>query len=531
MSKLEKMVHSSYKNLFGVDREGSIYDDYSRLTDLLSPRVMDKTTFHTIDVPDLFEAVNSTKTKTGATTLLGSLMQPLVSLDVIHEKQNSLKELENNKEARKALKQYLNNLGKKEPYTHAYLFQCAYCQKEPHNLRLIGQYELYRKFGEFFRSMVEDVKDLSYLESPYIKILLEDIKNVDGTRAYELIKGPVYRTLKGLRTRKEVGLFTPRVKFTLRSIKPTLAILFAAIALPMAYGPVQLTATYVFLAYNVFFWGYPDRFDREHFINPLREIYKDDADLARGIQALGLLDELLSFYEYSKSVNGDVVLPTVTAAKKHFFTAKNARNPILAKGDPDFVPNDIDLHEQKLLIITGANSGGKTTYCKTIAQMQLLAQIGCYVPAEEAQISIADKILYQAPIFGTILDAEGRFGTELKRTKDIFFKATPRSLVVLDELAEATTYEEKMEISYAILDGFSKIGSTTILVTHNHELANRLHNEGKSSSLQVEFKNNKPTYRLISGIAKQSHAELVAEKLGFSSKDMDEHLRRKGYLE
>jgi DNA mismatch repair ATPase MutS len=163
--------------------------------------------------------------------------------------------------------------------------------------------------------------------------------------------------------------------------------------------------------------------------------------------------------------------------------------------------------------------------------MQLLAQIGCYVPAEEAELSIADKILYQAPMSDSIMDAEGRFGTELKRTKDVFFKTTPKSLVILDELVEATTYEEKMEISNAILNGFNKIGNTTMMVTHNHELASKLFREGKSDNLQVEFKNKKPTYRLIPGIAKESHAELVAEKLGFSSKDIDDYLRKKGYLD
>jgi len=424
----------------------------------------------------------------------------------------------------------LKKLGEREPYVHRYLFQCTYCQKEPYNLRFVDQYELYSEFKEFFRIMVDEVEDLSRLESPYVRVLVEDIKNIDDTRTYELIKGPFYETLKGLRTRKEVKLYTPRIKFTLRSTKPTLAILYAAFALPMMFEPTRLLAMYGFLAYNAFFWWYPDRFDREHFINPLREIYRNDTDVGRGIQALGMLDELLSLYEYSKSIEGDVVLPAVTVSNNHFFVAKNVKNPILAKGNPGYVPNDVDLQGQKLLIITGANSGGKTTYCKTITQMQLLAQIGCYVPAEEVQLSIADKILYQAPMFNSILDAEGRFGTELKRTKDIFFKATPRSLVILDELAEATTYEEKMEISYTILDGFNKIGSTIILVTHNHELANRLHKEGKSNNLQVEFKNKKPTYKLISGTAKQSHAEVVAEKLGFSSKDIDEYLRRKGYL-
>jgi DNA mismatch repair ATPase MutS len=136
-----------------------------------------------------------------------------------------------------------------------------------------------------------------------------------------------------------------------------------------------------------------------------------------------------------------------------------------------------------------------------------------------------------APKSDSIRDAEGRFGTELKRTRDIFFKATPRSLIILDELAEATTYEEKTKISYVILDGFNKIGSTTLLVTHDHELASRFYEEGKSQNIQVEFRNEKPTYRVIPGISKESHAELVAGKVGFSPQDIEAHLKRKGYLQ
>jgi len=530
MSKLEKLVHSSYEDLFSIDGEGAIYDDSSCITGLLSPRIIDESTLSAIDIRDLFNAINHTKTRNGAATLFRSLVKPLDSLELILEKQNSLKELEKDKNKREALNGYLNSVAEREQYMHRYLFQCSYCQNEPYNLRFIDQYKLYHESMEFFKNMVDGVKDLPSLDSPYIRILVEDIRSIDGKRVFELMKVPVYKTLGGLKTKKEVRVYTPRIKFTLRSLKPTLAIPYVALFSLILFEPVRILGALGPILYTPIMYGYPEAFDRKHFVSPLKEIYKEDPNIGRGIEALGMIDELLSFYEYSAAVVGRMVLPTVTHATQHYFVAKKVRNPILAKGNTDYVPNDVNLKEQKLTIITGANSGGKTTYCKTIAQMQLLAQIGCYVPAEEAELSIADKILYQAPMFGSIMDNEGRFGTELKRTKDIFFKATQRSLVILDELAEATTYEEKMEISSVILNGFSKIGSTTLLVTHNHELARRFHHEGKSQNLQVEFKSKKPTYRLVPGISKESHAELIAEKVGFSPKDIDEYLKRKGCL-
>ncbi len=530
MSELERLVHSSYEDLFSIDSEGSIYDDPRHITEKLSPNVIDEGTLFAIDIQDLFNALNHTKTRTGAATLFRSLVKPLDSLELINEKQNSLKELEKDRKKREALNGYLNSLAKREPYMHRYFFQCSYCQNEPHSLRFIDQYKLYHESIEFFKNMVDGVKDLRKLESRYIGILVEDIRSIDGKRVFELIKGPVYKTLEGLKTKKEVRIYSPRVKFTLRSFKPTLAIPYVALFSLIYFEPVRFLGALGPIMYTPIMYGYPERFDRKHFVSPLGEMYKEDSNIRKGIEALGLIDELMSFYDYSKAMGGEMVLPTVTHASKHYFVAKKVRNPILAKGNPDYVPNDVNLRGQKLTIITGANSGGKTTFCKTIAQMQLLSQIGCYVPAEEAAMSIADKILYQSPTFDSIRDAEGRFGTELMRTRDIFFKATPTSLIVLDELAEATTYEEKMEISYVILNGFSEIGSNTILVTHNHELARRFRQQGRSQNLQVEFKEKKPTYRLVPGISKESHAELIAEKVGFSAKDIDAYLQRKGYL-
>ena len=530
---LERLVHDSYEDLFSIDDKGMLYDDPSRITDLLTPRILDGNTLSAIDVKDLFQAVDHTKTRTGAAMLFRSLVRPLDSPELILEKQNSVRELRENRKLREALNDYLESLAKKEPYMHRYLFQCSYVQSEPYDLRHIDQYKLYRESTEFFKTMVNGAKKLPSAESPYMRILLEDVRSIDGTRIFELLEGPVYKTLKGLKTRNEVRIYAPRVKFTLRSMKPTLAIpyipIFALMYLERIDQSKQLLGMMAFLAYTSFFIGYPERFDSKHFIGPLRAIYKGDPNISRGIEALGKLDELISFHEYSRSMSQDMVLPTITREERHCFLAKKIRNPVLAKGDPDYVPNDVNMNDQRLTVITGANSGGKTTYCKTIAQAQLLAQIGCYIPAEEARLAIADGILYQAPMFDSIVDAEGRFGTELKRTKDVFLKATPKSLVVMDELAEATTYEEKMEISYAILDGFSKIGSTTILVTHNHELAERLQKEGRSQNLQVEFRKRKPTYRLLPGTAKKSHAELVAEKIGFSPKDIDLYLKRRGF--
>ncbi|MBT3811327.1 MAG: DNA mismatch repair protein MutS, partial [Gammaproteobacteria bacterium] len=136
----------------------------------------------------------------------------------------------------------------------------------------------------------------------------------------------------------------------------------------------------------------------------------------------------------------------------------------------------------------------------------------------------ADKIFYQAPEISQLDDGEGRFGTELKRTKAVFLASTAKSLVVLDELSEGTTFEEKMETSANVLNGFYQKGNNTILITHNHQLVDHFLAEKKGVALQVQFIDEDPTHKLIPGISRVSHAHRVAKKIGFSKEDIAGYL-------
>jgi DNA mismatch repair ATPase MutS len=242
------------------------------------------------------------------------------------------------------------------------------------------------------------------------------------------------------------------------------------------------------------------------------------------LDALGQLDELLSFVKFSVAFGHSVVLPTLIDGEHHKINLHDARNPVLGKENPSYVGNDFVLEDDKLVLVTGPNSGGKTAFCKTITQIQLLAQIGCFVPAQAATLTVADRIFYQVSEVSHLNDGEGRFGTELKRTKDIFLACTAKSLVVLDELSEGTTFEEKMEASSNVLNGFYRKGNSTILITHNHQLVDKFVRDGIGLPRQVEFANDAPTYKLIEGISRVSHADRVAKKIGFSKEDIDNYL-------
>jgi DNA mismatch repair ATPase MutS len=218
-------------------------------------------------------------------------------------------------------------------------------------------------------------------------------------------------------------------------------------------------------------------------------------------------------------------LAEITASDRHALAVQGVRNPVLAKGNPGYVGNDLVLEQERLAFVTGPNSGGKTAFCKTLAQVQLLAQIGCYVPAEAAKLAVADRIFYQAPEISHLADGEGRFGTELKRTKEVFMASSPKSLVIMDELSEGTTHEEKIEISTDILDGFRQKGATTLLITHNHELVGHFQKRRLGLARQAEFSQEMPTYRLVEGISRVSHADRVAKKIGFAKEDIARMLK------
>jgi DNA mismatch repair ATPase MutS len=268
--------------------------------------------------------------------------------------------------------------------------------------------------------------------------------------------------------------------------------------------------------------------DRDKIIYPLRDNMKKSDALQQVLALFGQLDELLALHRYAQKFGTATVLPDLVETPQHWLTLQAVRNPILAFENPDYVPNDIKIGQENLLFITGPNSGGKTAFSKTLAQVQMMAQIGSYVPAEKAELCTAQLISYQTPEFNRLGDSEGRFGTELQHTKRIFLATTPRSLVILDEIAEGTTQTEKVEIASNVLQGFHKIGNTTILITHNHELVERFQNDGMGCFRQAEFIHDTPTYKLIDGISKVSHADRIASRIGFGKDDIARYLGDKG---
>ena len=507
---------------------------------------LDPKTFAAIETETLFHAIDRTKTETGRLALYRSLARPAQNAQVIQQKQIALREIESNPELRGALSDLVaKSISGERSLKHLLYgeFSGGFATEEPSSrsdkLEFGGYgYRQYQDGTEFAVNLAGQAGNLPRPQSAYLRTLLDAIRDFGESRIFALMQGPVYSVGGKFKTKKEKSRFDLYIRFqpSLFKILPILIFLaagygilfFFEMLMPqfgasyISYGILALTAPVlpiILLAIGVS--------DRDSIIYPLRKQFRESAELAKAVEALGLLDELLSFYHYGQSLPGDKVLPEILDEKEHRLTVSQARNPLLIQTIPDYVPNDIHLDPAgRILIITGPNSGGKTAYCKTIAQIQLLGQIGCYFPATQGQLVPAEHIYYQVPDPGQLSAAMGRFGHELQRTREIFFNSTPRSLVVLDELSEGTTFEEKMTISEYILKGFHKLGASTLLVTHNHELCELLQKDGIGRYLQVEFLPQGPTHRLIAGVSKVSHADRVASAIGFSRKDVEEHLER-----
>jgi len=156
---------------------------------------------------------------------------------------------------------------------------------------------------------------------------------------------------------------------------------------------------------------------------------------------------------------------------------KEGRHPIVEKLLPEgnFVPNDtlMDNEENTILIITGPNMAGKSTYLRQIALIIIMAQIGSYVPAKEARIGVVDRIFTRVGAADDLAKGRSTFLIEMSEAANILHNATPKSLVLLDEIGRGTSTFDGLSIAWAVteyLHNNPKVSCKTLFATHYHEL-------------------------------------------------------------
>ena len=201
------------------------------------------------------------------------------------------------------------------------------------------------------------------------------------------------------------------------------------------------------------------------------------------------------------------------------------------KGD-GVVPNDVRYStDRNVYVITGPNNGGKTTYARTVGLLCLLAHAGFYVSAKSAEISLLDSIFTHFIKSDDLVKGDGRYAAELRKVKRVFEKATPYSLVILDEPCSGTSHQEGVEQSMILLTGFHKLGCAAYFVTHMHDIARRVE-EGSlpaaaNLSVGISFDNGKPVldYKIRYSAGQRSYGIELAEAMGLGSKQLDSLIR------
>jgi DNA mismatch repair protein MutS len=156
-------------------------------------------------------------------------------------------------------------------------------------------------------------------------------------------------------------------------------------------------------------------------------------------------------------------------------TIRGGRHPVVeqALGPNRFVPNDVHLNDtdHKLLIITGPNMAGKSTYLRQVAHIVILAQMGGFVPAESAEIGLVDGIFTRIGATDDLVGGRSTFMVEMNETAAILQRATPRSVILLDEVGRGTSTYDGVSIAWAVAEHLYRvIGARTLFATHYHEL-------------------------------------------------------------
>lgn len=199
----------------------------------------------------------------------------------------------------------------------------------------------------------------------------------------------------------------------------------------------------------------------------------------------------------------------------------DSRHPIIESilNDP-YIANTCHLSTASLrtLIVSGPNMGGKSSFIKSIALICIMAQIGCFVPCSSARLSLLDGVYVRMGASDAILTRESTFMVELHETSDIIHAATPRSLVILDELGRGTSTFDGLAIAASVLDHFlAQIACCTIFVTHYPSLGDFASREGcEAMHMSYLAQDGGVTflYTLAHGMATRSYGLNVARLAG-----------------
>jgi DNA mismatch repair protein MutS len=259
-----------------------------------------------------------------------------------------------------------------------------------------------------------------------------------------------------------------------------------------------------------------------------RTVSEATARLQKTASAVAVVDVLSAMAEIADRYH--YVRPQVDEGEEMMI--QDGRHPVLERMglSERFVPNDTHMnsHEQQILILTGPNMAGKSTYLRQVALIILMAQMGCFVPAREVRIGVVDRIFTRIGALDNIMRGQSTFMVEMMETGRILNEATSRSFIILDEIGRGTSTFDGLSIAWAVVEylhDHPMLRPKTLFATHYHELTEMALTKERVKNYNVAVKewNGEIIFlrKIVEGETNRSYGIQVARLAGLPQKVID----------
>ena len=449
----------------------------------------------------LLWVLDKTKTAMGARLLRACIEQPLIHRDEIIKRQNAVEELNMNYISRDEICEYLNPIYDLERLIGRISYKTANprdliafrssLEMLPYIKRILGEFnsELLAELGRELDPL-QDIFQLigdAIVEDPPITVreggIIKDGYNQEADKLrHAKTEGKNWLAELEAKEKEKTGIKTLKVKFN------------------KVFG-------YYFEVTNSFKDQVPDYYIRKQTLTNAERFTTDELKQLEDI-IMGAEEKLVSleydlFCEVRDKIGAEVIRIQKTAKSiagidvfcslsvvatrrnyvkpsindKGVIQIKNGRHPVVEQmmRDDMFVANDtfLDNGKNRLSVITGPNMAGKSTYMRQVALIVLMAQLGSFVPAQEADIGICDRIFTRVGASDDLASGQSTFMVEMTEVANILRNATRNSLLVLDEIGRGTSTFDGLSIAWAVIEHISNsklLGAKTLFATHYHEL-------------------------------------------------------------